>query len=89
MLFRSDLLEPGDVPHAVRARVTRSVAVTSHHPVPGGAVRVVARRVPGENGLTWTVRYDPGTDPHGPGVPEATTALVSRQAAAASPDDLD
>lgn len=84
-----DLLEPGDVPHAVRARVTRSVAVTSHHPVPGGAVRVVARRVPGENGLTWTVRYDPGTDPHGPGVPEATTALVSRQAAAASPDDLD
>lgn len=76
------LLEPGDVPQAVRARVTRSVAVTSHHPVPGGGVRVVGRRVPGRDGLTWFVRYDEGTDPRGPGVPEATAALVARHAAA-------
>lgn len=77
-----DLAEPGDVPQAVRARVTRSVAVTSHHPVPGGAVRVVGRRVPGVDGLTWAVRYDEGTDPHGPGVAEATAALVARHVAA-------
>lgn len=84
----ANLLEPGDVPQVVRARVTRSVAVSAHHPVPGGAVRVVGRRVPGEDGLTWTVRYDQGTDPHGPGVPEATAALVAQQVSAATPADL-
>lgn len=59
------LVEPGDVPHQVRARVTRSVAYTAHHRFPddGGGVRVVARRVAGQDGLTWTVRFDPGTDP--------------------------
>jgi hypothetical protein len=56
------LLDPGDVPHQVRARVTRSVAYTSHHSVPGGGLRVVARRVSGVDGLWWTVRFDPGTD---------------------------
>lgn len=56
------LLDPGDVPDQVRARVTRSVAYTEHHPLAGGGgVRVVARRVSGVDGLTWTVRYDPGT----------------------------
>jgi len=83
-----NLLEPGDVPYAVRTRVTRSVAVTSHHHVPGGGVRVVGRRVPGEDGLTWTVRYDPGTDPEAPEVREATAALVSRHVADATPTDL-
>jgi len=56
------LVEPGDVPHQVRARVTRSVAYTEYHPLPdGGGVRVVARRVSGVDGLTWTVRYDAGS----------------------------
>lgn len=58
------LLDPGDVPDQVRTRVTRSVAYTEHHPLPeGGGVRVVARRVSGVDGLTWTARYDPGTPP--------------------------
>jgi hypothetical protein len=56
------LVDPGDVPDQVRTRVTRSVAYTEHHQLPeGGGVRVVARRVSGVDGLTWTVRYDPGT----------------------------
>ena len=38
---------PDDVPAEVRTRVTRSVAYTAHHPLPGGGVRVVGRRVPG------------------------------------------
>ncbi|HZN77831.1 MAG TPA: hypothetical protein VFC00_39980 [Micromonosporaceae bacterium] len=67
------LLEPGDVPHQVRARVTKSVAYTSHHPVPGGGLRVVARRVSGVDGLWWTVRFDPGTDRDRP----ETSALVA------------
>src|SRR5262245_46773017 len=71
------LLEPGDLPHQVRARVTRSVAFTTHHAVPGGGVRVVARRVSGVDGLTWTVRYDLGTDPCAPDVPRRTAELVS------------
>lgn len=55
------LLEPRHVPHQVQVRVTKSVPITSHHELPGGGVRVAARRVSGVDGLTWTVRYDPGT----------------------------
>jgi hypothetical protein len=53
------LLDPDRVPEQVRARVTRSIAYTAHHRLPaGGGVRVVARRVPGVDGLRWTVRFD-------------------------------
>jgi hypothetical protein len=69
--------DPGDVPQVVRTRVTRSVSFSSHHHVPGGGVRVVARRVPGFDGVSWAVRYDQGTDPHGLGVADATAQLVS------------
>jgi hypothetical protein len=68
--------DPGDLPQVVRARVTRSVSFSSHHLVPGGGVRVVARRVPGLDGLSWAVRYDQGTEPHAPGVADATQQLV-------------
>jgi hypothetical protein len=58
------LLDPDRVPDQVRTRITRSIAYSSHHELPdGGGLRVVARRVPGVNGLWWTVRYDDGTDP--------------------------
>ncbi|SDT67171.1 hypothetical protein [Actinoplanes derwentensis] len=55
------LLEPGELPDQVRARVTRSVAYTTHHELAAGAVRVVGRRVSGQDGLSWAVRYDAGT----------------------------
>jgi hypothetical protein len=72
------LLDPDRVPEQVRTRVTRSVAYTSHHPVPGGGgVRVVARRVSGVDGLRWTVRYDTGTDPEFNGVGETIMSLVA------------
>jgi hypothetical protein len=75
------LVDPRDLPHEVRARVTRSVAYTAHHRFPdGGGVRVVARRVTGVDGLTWTVRFDPGTDPAEPG----TADLVAQAQAAAT-----
>jgi hypothetical protein len=71
------LADPGDLPAEVRARVTRSVGPSSHHPLPGsGGVRVVARRVPGVDGLTWTARYDDGVDHDDPIVRETTAALV-------------
>lgn len=78
------LLDPDHVPEQVRARVNRSVAYTSHHPLPdGGGVRVVGRRVSGVNGLRWTVRYDEGADRDTPGVKEATAELVAQARAGA------
>lgn len=82
------LLDPGDLPHQVRARVTRSVAYTQVHPVPGGAGRVVARRVPGVDGLTWTVRFEPGTPADDPDVLAETDRLVAAaRASTVSPDE--
>ncbi len=71
------LPDPGDVPAEIRDRVTRSVGHTTHDPLPAGGVRVVGRRVPGANGLTWHVRYDEGTDPEDPEVVTATEELVA------------
>jgi hypothetical protein len=70
--------QPDRVPPQVRARVTKSIAYTRHAPLDGGGgVRVVARRVPGINGLRWTVRYDDGTDVAADGVREVTAGLVA------------
>jgi hypothetical protein len=73
------LLEPRDLPQQVYARVTRSVAYTVHHQIPGGGgVRVVARRVSGVDGLTWSVRYDPGTDRDSEAARQRTAELVAQ-----------
>jgi len=55
--------DPDDVPLEVRNRVNRSVASTTHHDLAEGGVRVVARRVPGRNGIVWHVRFDDDTEP--------------------------
>ncbi len=80
------LAEPGDVPDAVRQRVTRSVAYTAHHPLPIGGVRVVARRVPGADGLAWHVRYDDGTPVDDAAVTARTAELVTEAAGPARPE---
>jgi len=58
--------DPGELPYQVRVRVTRSVAFSTYHELPNGGVRVVARRVPGVDGLHWALRYDEGTAVIGP-----------------------
>jgi hypothetical protein len=63
------------------------VAYTSHHPLNAGGVRVVGRRVPGRNGLTWAVRYDAGTPVKLPAVVELTGELVSAAQGATAPPD--
>jgi hypothetical protein len=78
------LLDPRDVPRQVQARVTGSVSYTMHHRLPGGGARVVARRVSGRDGLSWTVRYDPGT-PVDPEVAQETAVLVAAARAATDP----
>lgn len=80
------LTDPDEVPAEIRKRVTKSVAYTAHHPLPGGGVRVVGRRVPGEDGLSWHVRYDNGTDAADPEVVATTAELVAYAAAAGDPD---
>jgi hypothetical protein len=73
--------EPDEVPLRVRERVTRSVAHTAHHALPGGGgVRVVARRVPRVDGVTWHVRYDEDMDATDDEVVAATAELVAQEA---------
>jgi hypothetical protein len=68
------LAEPRDLPATVRARVLRTIGYTQHHALrPAGGVHVVGRRVPGRDGLTWQLVFDPGTDWNDP--------LLRRQAA--------
>lgn len=72
------LTSPRDLPAVVRGRVTRSVAYTSSHAMPGGGhVRVVARRVPGHDGLSWSLRFDPRTDKDDPAVRAAADQLLA------------
>ncbi len=81
-----NLTDPGNVPLTVRQRVTKSVAYTAHHPLPVGGVRVVARRVPGRNGVAWHVRYDDGTDAADPSVAAFTSELVAEAAEPMRPE---
>jgi hypothetical protein len=81
------LLEPRDLPDQIRTRVTRSVAYTSHHPLTAGGVRVVGRRVSGQNGLSWEVRYDANTPVTLDAVVELTDELVSAAKGATTPPD--
>ncbi len=61
------LAEPRDLPPTVRARVLRSIGYTRHHALhPAGGVHVVGRRVPGRDGLSWQLVFDPGTDRNDP-----------------------
>ncbi len=55
------LTEPRDLPPTVRKRVESSVAQSELLALPGGAGRFVGRRVPGQDGLTWWCRFEPGT----------------------------
>lgn len=77
-LVRLRLGEPRDLPGEVRSRVTRSVAYSSHQPLPGGrgGIRVVARRVPGEDGLTWVLRFDSDEDRADPAARAAAERLL-------------
>jgi hypothetical protein len=79
------LLDPGDVPDQVRTRVTRSVAYTAYHQLPEGGVRVVGRRVSGADGLSWSVRYDPGTPGDAGPVVAVTDELVGAARDATAP----
>jgi hypothetical protein len=70
-----ELTEPRDLPPTVRKRVESSVAQSELIALPGGAARFVARRVPGQDGLTWWARLELGT-PNGPEVREVVEQVI-------------
>jgi hypothetical protein len=82
------LAEPRDLPPTVRARVERSIGYTRYHRLqPTGGVRVVGRRVPGRDGLSWQVVFDPGSDPDDPLLRIQAERLVAQARAETGPAD--
>lgn len=77
------LAEPRRLPHTVRQRVEHSVGYSTHHELrPEGGVRIVGRRVAGQDGLTWYLVFDRGTDREDPQVAAQTAELLTRARAA-------
>jgi len=79
------LEQPRDIPQNVRARIEKAIAFTRHHPLPGAegagvrrGVRVVGRRVPGQDGVSWQLVFDPGVDRDDPAVRAAASAFVDQ-----------
>lgn len=71
--------EPGEVPPVVRERVMASIALSEHIDFAGGGgARVTARRVPGADGLTWNVVFDPGLDPADPQLRQSAEAAIAQ-----------
>ncbi len=82
-----ELAEPRDLPPTIRKRVQSGVV--SSELVTGGGVsmRVVGRRVPGRDGVSWWARLEPGT-PDTPEVREIVhDVLDGRRAQQAALDD--
>jgi len=71
------LTEPRDLPAVVRARIIRSIAYTTTETVRGARIRIVARRVPGRDGLSWSLRFDSAADRDDPGVRAAADQLLT------------
>ena len=52
---------PRDLPPTIRKRVEANIVRTELLSVPGGGVRFVSRRQPGQDGTVWWARLEPGT----------------------------
>jgi hypothetical protein len=70
------LARPRDLPPTVRKRVEANIVRTELLSVPGGAVRFVARRQPGRDGVGWWARLEAGT----PDTPTVRSAIAARLA---------
>ncbi|MFL6130495.1 MAG: hypothetical protein ACJ73E_15715 [Mycobacteriales bacterium] len=70
---------PRDLPQTVRVRVERTIVSTRHYRLPdGGGVRVVGRRVPGRDGVTWQQVFDRDVDRDDPTVRGFATEMVEQ-----------
>lgn len=65
--YRLVIERPGMIPQVVNERVKASVVVQHHVALRGDkGVRIVARRRPGTQEVTWRVTFDAGLDHHDP-----------------------
>jgi hypothetical protein len=55
------LVKPRDLPPTVRKRIEANIVRSELLTIAGGAVRFVARRQPGHDGVMWWARLEPGT----------------------------
>lgn len=75
------LAEPGILPETVQQRFYSSRTHTTRHPLPGDdGVIVVARRVPGVDGLSWYAVYDEPERRHDPEVAAEVARLLAEAA---------
>lgn len=75
--WQLELAEEAELADVVRSAVTASVAWTNHVRLqPGGGVRIVGRRRPGQDALDWQLVFDPGTDPDDPGLRAQAQSLL-------------
>lgn len=72
------MTEPGSLLELVRERVTASILLTRHVPVPGSrGLQVVARRSPVADGeVDWSVRLADSLDPSDPEVARAVEQAI-------------
>jgi hypothetical protein len=75
--MRLALTDPGRLPETVHERVMDSIVLSRRVPVPGGAVRVVARRGDGSEETLWQVVPDAGTDLADPAVRDRVETSLS------------
>lgn len=66
-----------DLPSVVRDRVTRTILINNRIDVPGGHVRVVARRSSDDGALWWRVVHGTGVDPDDPLVQQAVAVELA------------
>ena len=72
-----ELAEDARLAETVRARVTSSIGWSDRRTLaPEGAVRLVGRRVPGQELLQWQLVFESGTDPHDPLLRAQAEAMV-------------
>ena len=77
-LLRITLDAPGSLPLAVRDRVEDTIVVQHHVALVGSAgARLIARRVPNSDDISWVIVFDSSLDPDDPQLrAEADAALT-------------
>lgn len=77
--YRIEIPVPGLLPELVRERVTSNIVASERVLLTGRAgARIVARRLPGEEGVRWSVIYDEGVTSSDPEVQSAARDVVAR-----------
>lgn len=76
--YRVQIPEPGRLPELVRERVTSNILVSERVVLAGRVgARIVARRMPGAEGVRWSVIYDQDDAPVDPDVPAAARDAIA------------